>query len=137
MTANTVLFFLIIRIPARTTRTDTPFPYTTLFRSANVRPDHAAEPARPAVPAVRLARRGRLGQRPARTVQRCPGAEALGAPPASRDRSTLARPLGLGPDPARDAVRAGWSQADHHHGRARQIGRASCRERGCKYESIT
>src|SRR3546814_11764622 len=27
------LFFLIIRRPPRSTRTDTPFPYTTLFRS--------------------------------------------------------------------------------------------------------
>src|SRR3546814_18912173 len=29
-------FFLIIRRPPRSTRTDTPFPYTPLFRSASV-----------------------------------------------------------------------------------------------------
>src|SRR3546814_17694788 len=29
-----MLFFLMIRRPQRSTRTDTPFPYTTLFRSA-------------------------------------------------------------------------------------------------------
>src|SRR3546814_2037623 len=29
----TVFFFLMIRRPPRSTRTDTPFPYTTLFRS--------------------------------------------------------------------------------------------------------
>src|SRR3546814_15155662 len=29
-----VLFFLMIRLPPRSTRTDTLFPYTTLFRSA-------------------------------------------------------------------------------------------------------
>src|SRR3546814_16557884 len=28
-----VLFFLFVRRPPRSTRTDTPFPYTTLFRS--------------------------------------------------------------------------------------------------------
>src|SRR3546814_10651747 len=30
----TFIFFLMIRRPPRSTRTDTPFPYTTLFRSA-------------------------------------------------------------------------------------------------------
>src|SRR3546814_12672237 len=34
------VFFLMIRRPTRSTRTDTLFPYTTLFRSA----DHRAEP---------------------------------------------------------------------------------------------
>src|SRR3546814_18251180 len=34
-------FFLMIRRPPRSTRTDTLFPYTTLFRSA----DHAIDPA--------------------------------------------------------------------------------------------
>src|SRR3546814_4231229 len=29
------MFFLMIRRPPRSTRTDTPFPYTTLFRSAS------------------------------------------------------------------------------------------------------
>src|SRR3546814_14761225 len=32
-TINYVLFFLMIRRPPRSTRTDTLFPYTTLFRS--------------------------------------------------------------------------------------------------------
>src|SRR3546814_5119291 len=32
------LFFLMIRRPPRSTRTDTLFPYTTLFRSAGLRP---------------------------------------------------------------------------------------------------
>src|SRR3546814_19404507 len=39
----TCVFFLMIRRPPRSTRTDTLFPYTTLFRSV----DHAAEAARP------------------------------------------------------------------------------------------
>src|SRR3546814_16643947 len=33
-----VFFFLMIRRPPRSTRTDTLFPYTTLFRSARRRP---------------------------------------------------------------------------------------------------
>src|SRR3546814_3775136 len=46
------VFFLILRRPPRSTRTDTLFPYTTLFRSArSLRPDrvlaaHSRHPAR-------------------------------------------------------------------------------------------
>src|SRR3546814_5369816 len=36
-----VFFFLMIRRPPRFTRTDTPFPSTTLFRSAGARADEA------------------------------------------------------------------------------------------------
>src|SRR3546814_3485580 len=39
------IFFLMIRRPPRSTRTDTLFPYTTLFRSCTRRP-HRALPAR-------------------------------------------------------------------------------------------
>src|SRR3546814_16696996 len=35
------IFFLLIRRPPRSTRTDTLFPYTTLFRSEMVRPEAA------------------------------------------------------------------------------------------------
>src|SRR3546814_12132967 len=38
-----IFFFLIIRRPPRTTRTDTLFPYTTLFRSKSV--DQNDDPA--------------------------------------------------------------------------------------------
>src|SRR3546814_20701480 len=42
-----VIFFLMIRLPPRSTRTDTLFPYTTLFRShaeeGQSRPRHDAE----------------------------------------------------------------------------------------------
>src|SRR3546814_1887388 len=34
-------FFLMVRQPPRSTRTDTPFPYTTLFRSPRPAPCHA------------------------------------------------------------------------------------------------
>src|SRR3546814_15247342 len=36
----TLVFFLMIRRPPRSTRTDTLFPYTTLFRSHHVQPLH-------------------------------------------------------------------------------------------------
>src|SRR3546814_12857002 len=38
-------FFLMIRRPPRSTRTDTLFPYTTLFRSAGLLPPADAAPA--------------------------------------------------------------------------------------------
>src|SRR3546814_6170794 len=41
-----LFFFLMIRRPPRSTRTDTLFPYTTLFRSGSARPT-AARRARP------------------------------------------------------------------------------------------
>src|SRR3546814_9192369 len=40
-------FFLMIRLPPRSTRTDTPFPYTTLFRSPSGRAARAAPRRRP------------------------------------------------------------------------------------------
>src|SRR3546814_9023409 len=48
-----VLFFVMIRRPPRSTRTDTLFPYTTLFRS------HAVPAQRPAPRAPCLQARGR------------------------------------------------------------------------------
>src|SRR3546814_18688010 len=46
------LFFLMIRRPPRSTRTDTLFPYTTLFRSARLEPAIGVHPEliRPQVP---------------------------------------------------------------------------------------
>src|SRR3546814_10162390 len=40
--SQSVIFFLMIRRPPRSTRTDTLFPYTTLFRSISLRPHHPA-----------------------------------------------------------------------------------------------
>src|SRR3546814_10857049 len=51
--ANLCLFFLMIRRPPRSTRTDTLFPYTTLFRSGWKRPGctrPSSPPCRPAWP---------------------------------------------------------------------------------------
>src|SRR3546814_14851197 len=44
-------FFLIIRRPPRSTRTDTPFPYTTLFRSAAVSDEPVNDSTSPAASA--------------------------------------------------------------------------------------
>src|SRR3546814_17213086 len=62
-----VFFFLRIRRPPRSTRTDTLFPYTTLFRSAlqhrdKAAPDHGFDP--PPLPfALRQRQAGKLGER--------------------------------------------------------------------------
>src|SRR3546814_3184053 len=42
-----LFFFLMIRRPPRSTRTDTLFPYTTLFRSRAIPPSCRIAPARP------------------------------------------------------------------------------------------
>src|SRR3546814_4138597 len=62
-----LIFFLIIRRPPRSTRTDTLFPYTTLFRSLR---NHAVE-AR-ALEAVEPVERTREVARGGRTEQRRP-----------------------------------------------------------------
>src|SRR3546814_5948639 len=65
-----LFFFLMIRRPPRSTRTDTLFPYTTLFRSRRARdhelavplvrePDHELAVV---VPAVRAVRRRAVGE---------------------------------------------------------------------------
>src|SRR3546814_14397674 len=98
------LFFVMIRRPPKTTRTDTLFPYTTLFRSA-VRPRACP---RSGVP--RQARPGGAGY--SRSTARAGDTRFLSR--GRRRPSNRARPK-----------------------RARRqeekIGRASCRERVCKY----
>src|SRR3546814_4905679 len=54
------VFFLMIRRPPRSTRTDTLFPYTTLFRSISFRPSGCTPPLARASPVV-LAAHPRLG----------------------------------------------------------------------------
>src|SRR3546814_3991797 len=71
MTGFIVVFFLMIRRPPRSTRTDTLFPYTTLFRS-----EGRSDSARADRDARRRARRG-AGAAGRRTRRRCAG-EGLG-----------------------------------------------------------
>src|SRR3546814_15794931 len=106
MSVICVFFFLRIRRPPRSTRTDTLFPYTTLFRSAVV--DIGAALLFGAAAAVDDATTA--GGRAA-TVE---------AFDDQRFRATLMR---------RDrGTGAGGAEADHQ-----EIGRASCRERVFQY----
>src|SRR3546814_7724640 len=78
------VFFLMIRRPPRTTRTDTLFPYTTLFRS---RGDRASRPPRPrAEGAARDCGRDRAALRPdlCRREAPPPQARALSRPAEAR-----------------------------------------------------
>src|SRR3546814_11178376 len=59
--SSSVFFFLMIRRPPRSTRTDTLFPYTTLFRSHDDRADPARERS---VPLSRFPRRRAAGRSP-------------------------------------------------------------------------
>src|SRR3546814_16494546 len=125
-------FFLIIRRPPRSTRTDTLFPYTTLFRSAAS---------------------ARAGWR----VGGCPGAKDADRPSAARPPSAAParggcgrrempgtpchRDAGAG-TPALAEMAAGRidmmrsAPRDRAIGLDKEIGRASCRERGCPDGSI-
>src|SRR3546814_1710033 len=91
-------FFLMIRRPPRSTRTDSPFPYTTLFRSP---PTHSA----PAIPGRGSERPARSAGRQARRFQvrdprRC--AHRL-AEPAGRER--IGEQIRPAPRPAVDGAR--------------------------------
>src|SRR3546814_3279279 len=100
-------FFLMIRRPPRSTRTDTLFPYTTLFRSrtASARWHRAkfssACPFRLNVIVVNIGR-GRLrGQERIYSVNMCAGCKY---PPELRNRASRAG-LGSGPREAENPMR--------------------------------
>src|SRR3546814_15561445 len=86
-----VVFFLMIRRPPRSTRTDTLFPYTTLFRSRDVSRDDRLFPSRCRAHRRRASRVDR--SRPARLAARA-------------RRGVVAAPALL-PDARRDAVPRG------------------------------
>src|SRR3546814_17279450 len=116
----------MLRRPPRSTRTDTPFPYTTLFRSRRGAPRH-----QPRADLVRAAA--------------APGAEGRGLPDtrSARGRAQEVR-QGEGPTqlPVLEAVSFPTHASRFTKGvpgwgalfvcRA-EIGRASCRERVCQY----
>src|SRR3546814_19527444 len=105
-----LFFFLMIRRPPRSTRTDTLFPYTTLFRSQ----DGAAHGARRA-------------HRPARTDS-SPDRDAV-HPPRHRTAPRYLSRARRGD--RRESGRFGLRGAAD--GIVRQGGRASCRERVCAF----
>src|SRR3546814_13194018 len=103
------MFFLMIRRPPRSTRTDTLFPYTTLFRSAWV--GEAGRALESANDIACLARTGaRFQQR--ELFEPTPAAIAVAFNDVFGRFNTLNR--------IDDVCR-------------KQIGRASCRERVCQY----
>src|SRR3546814_16615718 len=103
-----MIFFLMRRRPPRSTRTDTLFPYTTLFRSAQ----HRRVDPRRVLTAEQILR-------PARPLsQRRPASEHLTVRHAQHQAVELRCHLELATEPA---VGLG------------KIGRASCRERVCQY----
>src|SRR3546814_20016884 len=115
-------FFLMIRRPPRSTRTDTLFPYTTLFRSlpassatALPAPASAAKTAAPAAEAPPVS---------------TPAAAAPVAPTAE-----VAEPKRRGPKPGfKRAAKVQPAPSDVAPIRDEdKIGRASCRERVCQY----
>src|SRR3546814_2167448 len=94
---NRWFFFLMIRRPPRSTRTDTRFPYTTLFRSlrpgaGGLRALHLADPALP--------RPARAPRNQARAGRRRPGSLPLLAQQHVRAVAAVLRalaPRGRGP----------------------------------------
>src|SRR3546814_11807062 len=111
----------MIRRPPRSTRTDTLFPFTTLFRSAEFGDPSVIRDA---------GRQGMLGKRGYELVSRhAPLAGCLIPVEAKASDLPDIRPCGDGPVAEKgiqvaEQMRAvGWQQ----------IGRASCRERVCQY----
>src|SRR3546814_21127305 len=105
-----VFFFLMIRRPPRSTRTDTLFPYTTLFRSLRPRGWRGT--------VLRGSRRRAFFRDRDETRRRGPVSRNRFAPwPDATQSQPLVRP----------------SFPVLGRARRRKIGRASCRERVCPY----
>src|SRR3546814_11093424 len=128
-------FFLMIRRPPRSTRTDTLFPYTTLFRSVEptLAPDDAED-----VPAVE--RRGQYGFGALMHIVRRRPAEMQRAEYAVLDPAgaVVARDAQIHRFQYVDLARRGPGAitrviGQHPDRGPCQIGRASWRERVCQY----
>src|SRR3546814_14208729 len=122
--------FLMIRRPPRSTRTDTLFPYTTLFRSLAAEFDRHVLFVAIAVPETHFLD---CIQRLFREADRH---RAFGGDVARqrlrRLHEAVGRDAGLHPTET-ETFRAGHPIAGQHHDPgAREIGRASWRERWCK-----
>src|SRR3546814_21004735 len=108
----------MIRRPPRSTRTDTLFPYTTLFRSIDTGDTLDGPHLRPDDPILDRAQVGGLGDHRGQFL-------AFG-----RQIGTIGLPAGLTVDPL-NALAVGMFERDAEH--EDQIGRASCRESVCQY----
>src|SRR3546814_4307333 len=114
-----IFFFLMIRRPPRSTRTDTLFPYTTLFRSADGADRLAAADPRHPQAADHRAAAEVLPQDPAAAVADRAHRTGVGFS-GLRGRAVLGRP-GLGPA----AVAAGAEAHRRGAGLPRRPGRGS------------
>src|SRR3546814_13708527 len=121
-----VFFFLMIRRPPRSTRTDTLFPYTTLFRSAGIARDRILVD-----PGYGFAKGVDHNLEVTSWLALLHG---LGCPVlfgASRKASIGKLSKG---EPADHRLPGSLALALAAAGRgAQEIGRASCRDRGCQY----
>src|SRR3546814_15607465 len=122
----------MLRRPPRSTRTDTLFPYTTLFRSGN--DDAISEGGRRAV--GRDPRQEELAKAGDETVPTI--AKGHGVAPCDPDQHGKRRHgtdlrhgrkhiLGA----RKSSIKERKARQDHHE--EEEIGRASCRERECQY----
>src|SRR3546814_12273049 len=127
-------FFLMIRRPPRSTRTDTLFPYTTLFRSpGSGRRGPGAAPSFAAPTGTRARAPPFVDARQMRVVgetrrQFRPGLRQIGRLLAV-ERGDIGGQTALGGIRQRRGVALPPSGGQHPAGR--QIGRESCRERVC------
>src|SRR3546814_16035664 len=129
-----MFFFLMIRRPPRSTRTDTLFPYTTLFRSPGSLHRRTARRAAPPglLPphdaVASLARRRRHRQADRRRVDGDPGV-LLPVLPVPALAAALAHPASL--------VRAGLAAEGTPFPLAPQLGRAAGGGRVCQFMVIS
>src|SRR3546814_11700825 len=114
------VFFLMIRRPPRSTRTDTLFPYTTLFRSST-------RAAAKGYPKRRLYRAGEKGTASAQP----PGTEFTNPRPQPQPHRwgfLFACGFEHSEIPISASIFSIWIDAG-----CKEIGRAWCRERVCQY----
>src|SRR3546814_13607849 len=127
----------MIRRPPRSTRTDTLFPYTTLFRSGRVTPDlDSQHRGRPKMLTQNTTSADPRRVPPETQVSTAEvAATAPGGIKVIRRNGKLtsfdARKISVAVTKAFLAVEGGAAAAS-----AAEIGRASCRERVCKYVEI-
>src|SRR3546814_9244563 len=128
-----IIFFLMIRRPPRSTRTDTLFPYTTLFRSFRCRrpasPEragevaarHRAEPERQR--GVDCQADGDQDRQRGRPLDEAVGQPALGADPGHPERGAH---CGGGGENARQApAEAGIERSEEHKSELQSLMRSS------------
>src|SRR3546814_13494290 len=134
--AVNLIFFLMIRRPPRSTRTDTLFPYTTLFRSSVVlgEMDHfGIEQAMVGVSLDRTVSTRALTEHPDRFF----GSYEVNPNLGMEGVRNLVRAYEEHGVKAATAFPAGTHpQVPNNDTRYSQIGRASCRDRVCLYVQI-